>query len=117
MPIKSFYFKERDLPTLEKFFKICKMEGIAQGSKLVELMDKHNARHQDGNPQTSLDYAGLFKTLPRYKTCVHSQKEQYGGVFFCYFNRPREGHSQGTYPPSRCDKCTYYEHEDDQDES
>lgn len=41
------------------------------------------AAHGDGNPQTLLNYAEEVKTLPKYKTCIHSDRELHYGEFFC----------------------------------
>jgi hypothetical protein len=107
----QFYLKREWEATWETFQQICIREGGRgeAGRKIMGWITDYVAVHSDGNPQTILDFAGEVKTLPRYKTCIHSGKKKAGGVFGCSLDKPRRGHRAGLFPIIRCNRCEFYE--------
>jgi hypothetical protein len=84
-----------------KFIECCIREGAHASSKIEEeYIDPYLATHGEGNPQTLLDYAGLPKTLPHWKTCRYSSGQLWKGLFTCY--HPTDGYSRIT--PKTCDR-------------
>lgn len=101
------YVKVGDEATYELFKKVCDREGTSASAKIMKMINDYMAAHGEGNPQTILDYAGEFRTLPKWKTCTFSQGFRFKGEIFC---QPigRRGYHSNWRPAARCSRCEIY---------
>lgn len=81
----------------------CKREGISISEGIMRFVRPHVMVHCQGNNQTLMEYAGLPKTLPLWKTCQYSIGELRAGVFQC--KHPRNGTRM-----LRPERCVHFAH-------
>ena len=84
----QLYIKREDESTWEDFKKICLDNRWKHSDFLMEKVREVVRLHHGGGSQTLFDVMegdGSIppKTLPRYKTCVKSNKEYSKGEFYC----------------------------------
>jgi hypothetical protein len=104
----THYVKNKDLATYRSFQKVCEREGESVSQKLMIMIYAYMASHGDGNPQTLLDHAGEVRTLPKWKTCRHSQGIRVQGTIFCEASDGRKGIFPGWRLVAACDRCDHY---------
>lgn len=97
----QIFIKKDSLCDWEKMKRICKRDGVSLSSKLDQLVRDYTGIHSDGNAQTVLDFAEKPLCLPKYKTCVHSNRILSYGTFHC-----RKEHVRKI--PKACDRCKSY---------
>jgi hypothetical protein len=94
----AIYVPDMDFIEWELFKKICKREGNSPSEKIRGFFKNYNSEHQEGNPQTKLEYSEEVKCLPKWKTCRLSDKKLVEGEFYC--------HETNFWKiPMACDKC------------
>lgn len=104
MPTAQIYIKRECEAIWEDYKKICKANRWTYSEKIMEHVSNIVATHSGGGSQTHINNIGLPRTLPRYKTCVHSKhKRLYQKEFLCI------GEFHGWKIPMACDQCRSYQ--------
>jgi len=106
----TFYLKDHQRILWKRFQEVAEREHGRGGVNkiLIPFIEKYVAAHGHGNPQTILDYAGQPRTLPKWKTCRNSLKEQHQGEVYCRLVK-RSISTQTWVSTIRCHSCEHYE--------
>ena len=88
MPTAQLYIKVKEISTWEAFKKICDDNNWKHSDFFMDKVREVVRLHHGGGSQSLLDVMeedGSIppKTLPRYKTCINSNKEYVKGEFYC----------------------------------
>jgi hypothetical protein len=98
----------------KEFKKVCFSNGWSMSVKIEECVQTIVDKHGEGGSQSYFDVMSLDgiippSTLPKYKTCQHSDKAKAKGEFYCRYTNHFKGHGGGWYPTIRCSRCEFYE--------